>query len=515
MPEYLAPGVYIEEIQSGPRPIEGVSTSIAGFVGQTERGPTAPKLITSWHEYSSWFGEYVDNDSTDASAAVFLPYAVKGFFDNGGQQLVVARVVGSGSSKAVASLGSLVIEAIGAGDWGNNVLVAVKPASDADLNSTNQFRIQVAYYRDGIPDPFIDPTDQDQLQNPQRTAPDVFEEFDNLTANAEDGNFATTIVNTHSRLIAIRDCSATPPFAEFPSLQLQNGTTTEAGVEDYAGEAINDAEPTGLRALSNDRDISIIAAPDEVVIDKLKDRAIDSCEATKDRFAIISERQNVSANNAYTPRDTSYAAFYYPWLRVTAPHLAGGQRLVPAHGQVAGIFARVDSEHGVHKAPTNEVVRGIDLKQPLEFTITKREQDILNPRSVNVIRDFRTEGRGVLLYGARTMSTDSLWKYVNVRRLIIFIEQSIDRGTQWVVFETNTDKTWNAVRSTITNFLMILWRNGALLGRKAEEAFFVKCDRTTMTQDDIDNGRMICVVGVAPVKPAEFVILRFSHRIVE
>jgi Bacteriophage tail sheath protein len=512
MPEYLAPGVYVEEIQSGPRPIEGVNTSVAGFVGQTERGPTVPTLVTSWRDYSSWFGEYLDEESKDASAAVFLSYAVHGFFDNGGQRLFVARVVGSGSTKAVASLGSLVIEAIGEGDWGNNVLLAVKPASKVDPNSKGQFRVQVAYYRDGIPDPFIDPTDQDQLQNPERISPDVFEAFDNLSANAEDANFATTIINAHSRLIAIRELTAMPAFSEFPSLQLQDGTTVDAGVEDYVGEAINDSEPTGLRALSNNPDISIIAAPDEVVIDELKQRVIDSCEATKDRFAIVSEQQNVSANNAHTPRDTSHAAFYYPWLCVPAPSLPAGHRLVPPHGHLAGIFARVDSERGVYKAPANEVVRGIDLNQPLEFTITKREQDLLNPRGVNVIRDFRTEGRGVLLFGARTMSTDSRWKYISMRRLIIFIEQSIDRGTNWVVFEPNTEKTWKAVRYAITDFLMTVWRDGALLGAKAEEAFFVKCDRTTMTQDDLDNGRLICLIGVAPVKPAEFVILRFAHR---
>src|SRR3982751_5016423 len=162
MPEYLQPGVYVEEIQSGPHPIEGVNTSTAGFIGQTERGPTRPIEITSWQEYSSWFGDYIDDDSSDGSAAVFLPYAVQAFFNNGGQWLFIARVVGTGSTKAIATTGSLIIEAIGEGDWGNKVLVGVKPASQTDSDTKDQFRIQVAYHRDGIPDPFIDPTDQDQ-----------------------------------------------------------------------------------------------------------------------------------------------------------------------------------------------------------------------------------------------------------------------------------------------------------------------------------------------------------------
>jgi phage tail sheath protein FI len=186
--------------------------------------------------------------------------------------------------------------------------------------------------------------------------------------------------------------------------------------------------------------------------------------------------------------------------------------LIPPAGHVAGIMARTDIERGVHKAPANEVVRSaLDL----EFPITKGMQDILNPRGVNCIRDFRADGRGIRLWGARTMSSDPMWKYVNVRRLFIFVEESIDQGTQWVVFEPNDFATWAAVTRTITNFLTTVWRSGALMGLTAGEAFFVKCDRTTMTQDDIDNGRLICYIGIAPVKPAEFVIFRISQKTME
>ncbi|MDH4100239.1 MAG: phage tail sheath subtilisin-like domain-containing protein, partial [Nitrospirota bacterium] len=167
---------------------------------------------------------------------------------------------------------------------------------------------------------------------------------------------------------------------------------------------------------------------------------------------------------------------------------------------------RSDQERGVHKAPANETVRGaIDL----EFNITKGEQDILNPRHINCIRTF--PGRGILVWGARTMVLDALWKYVNVRRLFIYLEESIDEGTQWVVFEPNDEKLWARVKQSITEFLTRVWKDGALMGKTVEEAFFVKCDRTTMTQDDIDNGRLICVIGVAPVKPAEFVIFRIAQ----
>jgi uncharacterized protein len=193
-----------------------------------------------------------------------------------------------------------------------------------------------------------------------------------------------------------------------------------------------------------------------------------------------------------------------------------GTHLVPPVGHVAGIYARVDVERGVHKAPANEVVRGMvtsninATRRPLEFTFGKAEQDVLNPRSVNVIRDFRADRRGIRVYGGRTMASDATWRYVNVRRLLLYIEESIEEGTQWVVFEPNDEPLWARVRQSVRNFLLLTWRSGALQGVKEEEAFFVKCDRTTMTQADIDAGRLICHIGVAPVKPAEFVIFRIQ-----
>jgi phage tail sheath protein FI len=218
--------------------------------------------------------------------------------------------------------------------------------------------------------------------------------------------------------------------------------------------------------------------------------------------------------------DSTYAAVYYPWIRIYDP-LIRDTRLVPPGGHVAGIIARTDIERGVHKAPANEVVRGIltrDLnssKKPVEFQVSKGQHDILNPQGINVIRDFRADGRSIRVWGARTTSSDPEWKYVNVRRLFLFVEESIDEGTQWVVFEPNHEPTWAAVRRNITNFLISVWRSGALMGLTQDEAFFVKCDRTTMTQDDIDNGRLICYIGIAPVKPAEFVIFRISQKTLE
>jgi uncharacterized protein len=202
---------------------------------------------------------------------------------------------------------------------------------------------------------------------------------------------------------------------------------------------------------------------------------------------------------------SKYAAYYYPWLNVIDP-LTGQEIVVPPAGHLAGIYARSDSERGVHKDPANEIIRGVDS---LQFQINKEQQAILNPRGVNVLRYFR--GAGDLVWGGRTTTRDPDWKYINVRRLFIFVEKSIERGTQWVVFEPNDEPTWARVRRTVSDFLTRLWMDGMLQGRKKEEAYFVKCDRTTMTQADIDNGRLIALIGIAPVKPAEFVIFRIGQ----
>ena len=211
--------------------------------------------------------------------------------------------------------------------------------------------------------------------------------------------------------------------------------------------------------------------------------------------------------------DTKYAALYHPWLLIDDPYPRNIQVPnpfpVPPSGSVMGIYARTDIERGVHKAPANEVVRGVI---GLQRSLNKAEQEILNPfpQNINVIRDFRLTNRSIRVWGGRVITSDPDWKYVNVRRLLIFIEKSIDVGLQWVVFEPNADPLGARVRRTISMFLTGLWRDGALEGATREEAYFVKCDRTTMTQADIDNGRLIVVVGVAPVKPAEFVIIRIG-----
>jgi phage tail sheath protein FI len=293
------------------------------------------------------------------------------------------------------------------------------------------------------------------------------------------------------------------------------GSLTDA---QYVGADNVDPElRTGLQSMRNVEEISIVAVPG-IVSAQVQQSVIDHCELLRYRFAVLDSLPEptdtvADVQNQRQQFDTKYAALYYPWLTIPSPYPANRPGVqdypIPPSGHVLGVYARTDIARGVHKAPANEVVRGI---VGLRRRVNKEQQDILNPYpvNINVIRDFRDNNRGIRVYGGRVITSDSDWKYVNVRRLLIFIEASLDRGLQWVVFEPNAEPLWARVRRVVSNFLTVLWQNGALEGAAVEEAFFVKCDRTTMTQTEIDNGQLIVLVGVAPVKPAEFVIIRIG-----
>jgi phage tail sheath protein FI len=311
-----------------------------------------------------------------------------------------------------------------------------------------------------------------------------------------------------------------------PQPRLSQGNDgLEVQPDDLKGNAADpdDAskKATGLEALGEIEDIAIVALPDggtyadAETCAQAADRLIAHAEQLRYRIAVVDAPQGSSMTEIRSFRgrfDSKYAALYHPWIEIFDPSERPAQGapprrlLLPPSGFFTGIYARSDIERGVHKAPANEIVRGLTR---FEANINKPRQDVLNPEGINALRFF--EGRGNRVWGARTMSSDPEWKYVNVRRLFIFIEHSIDKGTQWAVFEPNGPKLWANVRQTVEDFLLVLWRDGALLGDKPEQAYFVRCDRTTMTQNDLDNGRLICLIGVAPVKPAEFVIFRIGQ----
>ena len=636
MPEYLSPGVYIEEFEIGARPIEGVSTSTAGFLGETERGTTKPRIVTSWPDYQRRFGSYFGSGK-------YLPYAVQGFFENGGQRCFIGRIVKTSATAAITKLqaagsDALTVEAIGEGSWGNDIEIKVLAGTDSG------FKLQVLYNEDDPVEEFdnlsVDETspdyyeikvngrsnyvllteeDDDTGEEPEEghtgtaqdppqeeavlsntitledTASQTDDAYNGMGIEITDGtgegqkriitgytgnsrtatletNWTTNPDNTSkyvlywilsgandslvhtgaaqeggeiSTIILAEEASDDDDFYKDMTIEITGGTGSgqtrtiseydgdnqEATVnepwdpEPVAGDTYQVTEPTtldpvdytrtdseqgnrkGLTGFTEIDEISIVYSPNSQNVEELSGALITHCETLKDRFAIIDAEQGEDAStlDPRSDRPTQYAAFYYPWIYIVDPQ-TGSLRVIPPGGYMAGIYARSDTERGVHKAPANEVVRGA---KKLEFLITKGEHDLLNPRGVNVIRSF--PGRGIRVWGARTLSSNTLWKYINVRRLFIFVEESIEEGTQWVVFEPNNEKLWARVRATITQFLTRVWRDGALMGIKVEEAFFVKCDRSTMTQDDIDNGRLICVIGIAPVKPAEFVIFRIAQ----
>ncbi len=289
---------------------------------------------------------------------------------------------------------------------------------------------------------------------------------------------------------------------------------------EYAGTVGDpDGPKRGLLAFEDTEDISIVAAPgssfgyDNSPIQEQKREAIQvnliaHCERMRYRIAVMDSpnRQQVSEVRDYRGKfDSKHAAIYYPWVRVFDP-VTEEEINLPPSGFVAGIYARNDVERGVHKAPANEVVRGAI---GFETLVNKAQQDILNPDGINCLRFF--EGRGYRLWGARTISSDPEWKYVNLRRYFAFLERSIEKGTQYIVFENNSERLWANVRRTVEDFLFSEWKAGHLMGTKPEEAYFVRCDRSTMTQNDIDNGRLVCLIGVAPLRPAEFVIFRIGQ----
>lgn len=545
MPEYRAPGVYVEEIEIGGKPIKGVSTSTAGFLGETERGPTVPQLVTNLEQFRRIYGGYAWAASEKAKKS-YLPYAVDGFFANGGKRCFVGRIAGNGSvaaqlvielpgrgrpesnpskeksrSRSLAARGEdttkeatetgaesgtltddllFTIAATGPGSWGNRIAVDIGQAS-LKARYSELFKLTVSYWTS----PSASYDDPATLK----------EEFDNLSMDDASPDFLEKRINYISNLITVevdpKGTSQRPKIKPQRSLsRLEGGGDGSViEVEDY--KKWQSSERTGLAAFEKIDEISIVCAPNENDFkqdkaNSLTNALVAHCENMMDRFVVLQAPHSAGAvESLLPPTDSKYAAYYYPWLKVLDP-ATNLPILIPPGGHVVGIYARNDAERGVHKAPANEPVRGA---LGLQLALTRGEQEILNPRGINCILVF--PGHGIRVWGARTTSSDTLWKYVNVRRLFLFLEESIDEGTQWVVFEPNDQRLWARVRQTVTDFLTRVWRNGALMGSTAEEVFFVKCDETTMTDDDIANGRLLVLVGVAPVRPAEFIIFRIAQ----
>ncbi|MEU9452707.1 phage tail sheath family protein [Streptomyces sp. NPDC048277] len=516
MPSYLSPGVYVEEVASGSRPIEGVGTSVAAFVGLAPTGPlNEPTLVTNWTQYVAAFGEFTDG--------YYLAHSVYGFFNNGGTAAYVVRVGGSHEGAAAAGAPAAV---------GSSAAPAALPPGEAKQLGT--FTVSAMASGD-LSVEVADPEGEGPAERFKLVVKDggkPVETFD-VTAKKGGRNYVVTQVKERSKLITVTEAAPAAQLArpENQTVALVAPAPAPAsappvadagshpGPAQYLGDS---ADRTGFGGLEAVDEVSMVAVPDLMAayqrgaIDLEAVKAVQlgliaHCELMGDRVAVIDPPPGLNARQIRVWRqetagyDSKYAALYYPWIKTFDP-ASGTSRLIPPSGHVAGVWARNDAERGVHKAPANEVIRGaVDL----ELQITRGEQDLLNPIGVNCIRAF--PGRGIRIWGARTLSSDPAWRYLNIRRYFNYLEESILIGTQWVVFEPNDHNLWARIRRNISAFLVNEWRSGALFGQRPEEAYYVKCDEETNPPESVDVGRVICEIGIAPVKPAEFVIFRLAQ----
>jgi len=532
---YGAPGVYIEEQPSGSMPIEGVGTAVAAFVGFTERydvgqgDPTdpagvKPQLVTSWPQFERIYGGFV--------RGAMLPHAVRGFFENGGGKAYICRIPTSDGDAANGGRPTLTLPTtdkpdtpslqLSAVDPGRNLVVEVVPPPPAPpqegegegggtSNGTGEYTLRV--YEGGA----------------------LREELGGLQFSGRSTRTVEKTVNDRSKFVRIEvqplqgaSLAERTPAAGRYTLEAPPVSSKSVTPADLVG---SESERTGYQGLAIAENVTMVAIPDLVTVATREDGGIDEemflgaqkqlidfCEASHNKMAILDTPPGLNATRALEwrarlARDSAFGALYYPNVVISNPLARPGATngelslTVPASGHVAGVWARTDAARGVWKAPANEALRGIVR---LESEVTNGEQDLLNPDGVNCIRSFGSYGTKI--WGARTLAkTDPSWRYINVRRLFNFVEESIQRGTQWAVFEPNDYDLWQRVKRTITSFLRGLWMQGALVGATPEQAFYVLCDASNNPPSSVDEGKLIVEIGIAPVKPAEFVIFRISQ----
>ncbi|MFC8093533.1 phage tail sheath family protein [Streptomyces sp. NPDC057301] len=529
MPNYLTPGVFVEETSSGIKPIQGVGTATAAFIGFTEKGPVDEAvLVTSWTQYTNVFGEF--------TAGAYLPQSVYGYFLNGGgNAYVISLGTGADTPGPVAGTGTPAPPATQAppprgelaGAGGRPALTVALAATDGPSSGQVVVEVEDATGADG---------DDEAFKLVVRRDGKVVEEYDNVSAKRGPSFVGTALKK--SALITLEDVKGAAPArpakgtkvslapatpAAAPAVARRGGTEPAHVRELDAGRYIGDtASRSGLAGLEAVDDITMVAVPDLMsaygsgaldaeAVKAVQLALIGHCETMGDRVAILDPLPGMGAQQArdwrleYSGFDSKYAALYWPWVKVMDP-VEKRATTIPPSGHVAGVWARNDATRGVHKAPANEVLRGV-LSPAV--AVTKGEQSILNPIGVNCLRTF--PGQGVRVWGARTLSSDPEWRYLNVRRLFNYIEKSILDGTNWVVFEPNDRYLWEGVSRTVTAFLTRVWRSGALFGRSPAEAFFVRCDEENNPPENRDAGLLTIDIGIAPVKPAEFVVFRLSQ----
>jgi phage tail sheath protein FI len=532
MPEYLSPGVYVEEVSGGIKPIEAVGTSTGAFVGRSIKGPVnKATLITNQTQFLDTFGGF--------NPGYYLAYAVSHFFLEGGTKCFVSRVFkpkptadpSVPSGVAWVTLNdkdgnpALRVFAANEGVWGNSIVIEIADIDDelnVDPDNDPKFKLLVKYKETPTSTPVTVET-YAELSLKEFTAPRL-----------PNPTHAEASINGISKYITVDDLSEDPAVFAPPAkvtADLQKGDDGDDPVaNDFVGAEASKTAPvtpaSGLHAFDEVDDINIVAIPDlahnSISHGDMRDATLAGftyCQNRKDCFFVADSPRSLSPTEALDYKqgtgafkgqsafNSTFGALYYPWIYVTDPR-TGKRKLMPPSGAVIGTYSATDVRRGVHKAPAG-IEDPLNVAVAIERIVTKGEQDLLNPKGVNVIRSF--PGLGSVIWGARTVSADPEWRYVNVRRLFLMLEESIDEGTQWVVFEPNDQTLWKRIVRNITAFLLVQWREGKLVGDKPEKAFFVKCDEETNPPESVELGRVITVIGVAPSKPAEFVIFRIMQ----
>jgi phage tail sheath protein FI len=503
MPTYLTPGVYVEEVSSGNKPIEGVATSVAAFIGLLPGGPiNQPMRISNWTQFVSLYSDPENPENGPFMEGAFMAHSVYGYFQNGGTLAWIIRVGSERNSPTPRA--------------------ALPSATDKDLEALRAVAL------DGVVETVTveiteDPPQEgkepgDQTYNVVVTGGTDREEFPGVSMK-KGRNFVATKVNASSKLIKIEETGVA-----LPDVRVATGTYTlsapSVAVEklsagDFEGDV---ATRKGMGSASALDEVTMLLMPDIVNLNgdgaqmrDLQGKMVSHAELMGDRMAILDVPDGLIPQEVLEWRmntagyDSKMATLYYPWIEVMDPLTRRPMRMPPS-GHIAGVWARVDETRGVHKAPANEVIRGAN---GLAFQITHAEQGELNRNGINCIRAF--PGRGIRIWGARTLSSDPEWRYINVRRLFNYISESIMVGTQWSVFEPNDQRLWGALATNVNSFLSRIYRSGALFGASPAEAYYVKCDAETNPPELIEAGQVVCEVGIAPVKPAEFVIFRLSQ----
>jgi uncharacterized protein len=567
--DYFAPGVYVEEVDRGSRPIEGISMSVAGFAGFTEdvRGDAElfrPIMVTNWSQYLEYFSKPGSPHAGYTDFDAYLPFAVKGWFDNGGGRCWVVSV----GTKLPGSAQVSVEESA------TPILTSArKPSLKLSLNSAPAGLLGGAT-DDEEPTPFDEisgrltvmienstpPTpatggssDEEPFDTGEFFKVSVYsgqellgEPMENLTMDPQAQTYVATMLADFPYLDVMDTSSSGQPLTRRP----KNGRyevapppyigTPERLPRDFQGAR---SDRQGIQGLFEIDEVAMVSCPDLMLAYQRGIFNLDQVHAVME--AMLSQCENSAPGPAYrmavldapplkpskgeTPvppeqqkpqdvyqwlkdfnRRSMFGALYYPWIKVANPRNQGKPIFVPPSGHMMGIWCRTDEARGVFKAPANETPRGVI---GIAYDTNMREQELLNPEGINCIRNFNNYSRGYKVWGARTLvEKDNIqWRYISVRRLVSYVEKSIELGTQWVVFEPNDQDLWARVTRTVTGFLTRLWRDGALVGSSPSEAFYVKCDAELNTPETMMMGRLYVEIGVCPVRPAEFVIFRISQ----